>query len=84
MNLLASQTNEFILSHLKSNYNHDRQNEKMQTKCITESLTYDSGVHSVEDNCKMFDQENSPIPLVENKMNNQSNISLFTKKWVFN
>lgn len=52
----------------------------MQTKFITESLTYDSGVHSVEDSCKMFDQENSSMSLVENKTNNQSNIALFTKK----
>lgn len=79
LNTLASQSNEYILSHLKTNYIHAVQNEKMQPKFITESLTHDSGIHSTEDNVKFF-EENSSISLVENKINTQSNIASFSKK----
>lgn len=77
--MLASQSNEYILSHLKTNYIHVIQDEKMQPKLITESLAHDSGIHSTEDNSK-FLEENSSISLVENKVNTQSNIAPFSKK----
>lgn len=80
MNILASESNEYILSHLKTNFTDVIHNEKMQPKFITESLTHDSGFHSTEDNDKFVDQENSLISLVENKINSQSNIALYTKK----
>lgn len=82
-NILASQSNEYILSHLKTNYNHVMkfsQGEKIQSKFITESSTKDSGIHSTEDNGTCFYQENGSISLVENKINTQSNIALFIKK----
>lgn len=78
LNLLFSQSNEYILSHLKTNYTNVVPGEKMQLKCTTESLTRDSGVHSTDDNGKSFDQENTS--LVETRINSQSNITLFTKK----
>lgn len=78
-NILASQSNEYILSHLKTNYTHVIvQGEKVQSKFITESLTQDSGIHSTEDNSTCFYQENGS--LIENKINNQSNIAIFIKK----
>lgn len=80
LNILASQSNIYILSHLKTNYTNITQNEKMQSKLTLESLTLDSGVNSTEDNSKLFDQETSSISLVENKINSQSNIALFIKK----
>lgn len=80
MNLLASESNEYILSHLKTNNTHIIHNEKMQSNFITESLTHDSGFHSTEDNDKFVDHENSLISLVENKINSQSNTALYTKK----
>lgn len=80
MNVLVSESNEYILSHLKTNFSHVIHNEKMQPKLITESLTHDSGFHSTEDNDKFVDQENNSISLVENKINSQSNIGLYTKK----
>jgi len=80
-NILASQSNEYILSHLKTNYTHVIiQDEKIQSKFITESSTQDSGIHSTEDNGTCFYQENGSISLVENKINTQSNIALFIKK----
>jgi len=80
-NILASQSNEYILSHLKTNYTHvNIQGEKIQSKFITDSLTQDSGIHSTEDNGTCFYQENGSISLVENKLNTQSNIALFIKK----
>lgn len=80
LNLLFSQSNEFILSHLKTNYTHVVPGEKIQSKYTTESLTRDSGVHSTDDNSKSFDQENTSLSLVETRINSQSNLSLFTKK----
>jgi len=80
-NILASQSNEYILSHLKKNYTHVTiQGEKLQSKFITDSSTQDSGIHLTEDNSTCFYQENGSISLVENKINTQSNIALFTKK----
>lgn len=80
-NILASQSNEYILSHLKTNYSQVIiQGKKIQSKFITESSTQDSGIHSTEDNGTCFYQENGSISLVENKINTQSNIALFTKK----
>lgn len=80
LNILSSQSNEYILSHLKTNYTSIIQSEKIQSKLTPESLTLDSGVISTEDNGKLFDQETSSISLVENKINSQSNIALFVKK----
>lgn len=80
MNILTSQSNKYILSHLKTNYTHVIQSEKIQSKFTAESLTYDSGIHSTENNSKCFDQENSIISLVDNKINSQSNTAFFTKK----
>lgn len=83
INVLVSQSNEYILSHLKANYTHIIQGEKIQSKFMTDSLTHDSGIHSTEDNSTVFDQENDSISLIENKINSQSNIPLFIKKLVF-
>lgn len=80
MNILNSQSNKYILSHLKSKYTHVVTNEKIQSKYTTESLTHDSGIHSSGDNSKCFDPENSTISLVDNKINSQSNIAFFSKK----
>lgn len=80
MNILISQSNKYILSHLKTNNTHVIQSENFQSKFTAEPLIYDSGVHSTEDNSKCFDQENSTISLVDNKINPQSNIAFFTKK----
>lgn len=80
-NILASQINEYILSHLKTNYSHVIiQGEKIKSKFITHLLTQDSGIHSTEDNGTCFYQENGLISLVENKINTQSNIELSIKK----
>lgn len=80
-NILASQSNEYILSHLKTNYTHVIvQGEKIQPTFTTESLTHDSGIHSTEDNGTYFNQEHSSISLVENKVNTHSNIAHFIKK----
>lgn len=79
LNKLASHSSEFILSHLKTNYTHGLQNEKLESK-ITELSTYDSGVHSTEDNNKLLDQENYSISLNENIMNVQPDVTLFSKK----
>lgn len=78
LNILASQTNEYILSHLKANKHHTTLNEKMQLKYKPESRTYDNGIDSAENNGNFF--ENGSVPLIENKINSQSNIGLFTKK----
>jgi len=75
---LASQSNTYILSHLKTNYTHVIQGEQIKSKLKVESLTYDSGTHSTEE--KLFDPENSSISLVENKIHPQSNTALFTMK----
>lgn len=80
LNILFSESNEYILSHLKTNYTSIIQSEKIQSKLTPESLTLDSGVISIEDNSKLFDQETSSISLVENKINSQSNTALFVKK----
>lgn len=80
LNILIFQSNEYILSHLKTNYIHVKHGEPPELKFITESLTHDSGIHSTEDHSKFFDQEYSSILLVENKINCQSNNALFTKK----
>jgi len=79
INILTSQSNKYILSHLKTKYIPVVQSEKIQSKFISESLTYDSGIHSTEDN-KCFDQENSTISLVDNKINPNSNKTFLTKK----
>lgn len=79
LNKLVSHSSEFILSHLKTNYTHGLQNEKLESK-ITELSSYDSGVHSTEDNNKLLDQENYSISLGENIMNVQSNVTPFSKK----
>lgn len=77
--MLWSHSNKYILSHLKTSYTHSIQDEKLQSKCIIESFTHDSGIHSTEHNGKFF-EENSSISLAENKTNAQSNIVPFTKK----
>jgi hypothetical protein len=80
-NILASQSNEYILSHLKTNYTHVIiQGEKIQPKFTTESLTHNSSIHSTEDNGIYFNQENGSILMVENKINTHSNIAHFIKK----
>lgn len=80
LNTLASQSSEYILSHLKTNYTHGLQNEEIKSKLVTESSIYDSSVHSTEDNSKLLDEENYSISLSENIMNTQSNVTLFSKK----
>lgn len=82
LHILVSQSNEYILSHLKTNDNHDMSDEKTHSKCITESLTHDSGIQSTENNDKYFDHDNSLISLTlfDSKINSQSNSTLFTKK----
>lgn len=80
LNILVLQSNEYILSHLKTNYTHIKQDESIQLKLTTELLSHDSGIHSTEDHSILLDQENSSILLVDNKINVQSNIALFTKK----
>lgn len=80
MNTLVFHCNEFILSHLKTNYTHIIQSEDIKFNFTTESLTQDSGVQSTEDSNKVFDQENNSITLGENKIDLQSNTALFTKK----
>lgn len=79
LNKLTYQSSEFILSHLKTNYTHGLQNKKIESK-ISELSTYDSGVHSTEDNDKLLDQENYSISLGENIMNIQPNVTLYSKK----
>lgn len=59
---------------------HDIPSEKTQSKFITESLAHDSGIQSTEESNKYFDHDNSLISLVDNKINSQSNASLFCKK----
>lgn len=83
LNILASQSNEYILSHLKTNYSNITLNEKMHSKLTPESLTFDSGINSTEDNSKMYDLEACSTSLAENKIDSQSNIALFVKKLVF-
>jgi len=80
LNTLAFHCNEFILSHLKTNYTHITQSEEIKFNFTTESLTHDSGIQSTEDSNKLFDQENNSITLSENKIDSQSNTALFTKK----
>jgi len=80
-NTLVSQSNKYILSHLKTNYTHVIiQGEKIQSKFSTETFNHDSGIHSTEDNGTIYNQENGSISLVENKINSQSNNALFIKK----
>lgn len=80
LNTLIFQCNEYILSHLKTNYIHVKHGEPPELKHITDSLTQDSGIHSTEDYSKFFDQEYGSTSLVENKINSQSNNALFIKK----
>ncbi|XP_025418587.1 vacuolar protein sorting-associated protein 13B-like [Sipha flava] len=80
LNILVSQCNEYILSHLKTNYTQYVPSEKTQPKCINESLTHDSCIQSTEYNNKYFDHDNSLITTADNKINSQSNASIFTKK----
>lgn len=80
LNKLVSQSNEYILSHLKTNYTYNVTSEKTQLNCTNESLAHDSGIQSTEYNNKYFDHNNSLISMIDNKVNSQSNTLLFMKK----
>lgn len=80
LNLLVSQSNEYIFSHLKTNYTHVINDEKLNSKFLMDSVTYDSGIYTTENSGKLFDQENNSVTFGESKLNAQSSISLFAKK----
>lgn len=80
LNALSIQSNKYIFSHLKTNEYHVVHGKKIQTESTSESITLDSGIHSTGDNGKLLDQENDSISFIENKINSQSSIALFSKK----